>query len=258
MPGDRLTKRRLQAVLQRLLGFQTYLFLFGLYSLVTMRWAEPAFDHFLQLAPDNGVLLDVGANLGVTTTLLARKCPHATVLAFEPVPWNVTNIRRLVQLFQLANVSLHSCALGDNNGPVEFVVPIVCGARMHGLGHIRTNGESGERLAVACHKLDDMALANVTAIKLDVENSEYSVLCGASALLTRWQPLMYCEVWNNENGRRSLDLLHKLGYVPYIVESGRLVELGQWKSGVQNLILIPSNRESDATLTPDHLARALP
>jgi FkbM family methyltransferase len=241
-------KRRLQALLQRALGLQAYLFCFSLCAMAKMRWAEPAFFQFLKLIPDKGLFLDLGANLGVTTTLLARRCPHARILAFEPVPWNVANIRRLVRLLRFRNVTIHDFAAGDQNGSVDFVVPVVCGARMHGLGHFSANGEPGERFKVPCRKLDDLGLSDVTAIKLDVENSEYSVLCGGLQLLKKWRPVIYCELWHNENGEKSMALLGELGYKPYTVESGQLVALSRSMDRTLNLILFP---EPESAFVPN-------
>jgi FkbM family methyltransferase len=234
-----MVKRRIQSLLQRSLGLQAYLFLFGLYTIATWRWAEPAFFRFLSLIPEEGVLLDIGANLGVTTTLLARRFPKAKIVAFEPVPWNAANIKRMVNLFRLRNVSIEKCAIGNRDDPVNFVIPIVSGARMHALGHLSSTFEEGEQLRVSCCKLDDLDLSHVTAVKLDVENSEHAVLSGGVQMLRRWRPVIYCELWDNENRQKSFELLGSLGYVPYTVYSSRLVPFDHDRGQVQYFIFLP-------------------
>jgi len=234
-----MIKRRVQSLLQRLLGLRAYLFLFGLYAMAKFRWAEPAFFRFLGLIPAEGVLLDIGANLGVTTTLLSRRFPKAKIIAFEPVPWNAANIERMANLFRLRNVSIQKCAIGSQDGFVDFTVPIVSGARMHALGHLSSASEEGEQLRVRCCKLDDLGLSGITAVKLDVENSEHAALIGGLATLRRWQPVIYCELWNNENRQRSFELLGSLGYVPYTTCSTGLVPFDDARGQTENFIFLP-------------------
>lgn len=237
-----MLKRRIQALLQRSLGLRAYLFLFGIWTIATWRWTEPAFFHFLRLVPDEGVVLDIGANLGVTVTLLARKCPHAQVIAFEPVPWNCDNIKSMIKLLRLRNVSIQNYAAGNSTGVVDFQVPIVNGARMHALGHLAgvvDDRQHGEHLKVAICKLDDLGIDKVTAVKLDVENSEYEVLSGAVQMLQRCRPVIYCELWNNENRRHTFELLRSLRYTPHIVRSGRMVPLDHINYPGEYFIFLP-------------------
>jgi len=237
-----MLKRRVQASLQRLLGLRAYLFLFGIWTITTWKWTEPGFFRFLRLVPDEGVVLDVGANLGVTVTFLARKCPNAQIIAFEPVPWNSDNIKSMIKLLRLRNVSIQNCAAGNSTGVVDFQVPIVNGARMHALGHLAgvvKDQQQGEQFRVASCKLDDFGFSNVTAVKIDVENSEYEVLAGAVQMLQRCRPVIYCELWNNENRRHSFELLRSLRYTPHIVRSGRMVQLDQIDYTGQYFIFLP-------------------
>lgn len=234
-----LLKRRAQALLQRSLGLRAYLFLFGLYTIATWWRAEPTFFRFLTVVPDEGVLLDIGANLGVTTTLLARRCPHAQIVAFEPVPWNSQNIKSMIRLLRLRNVSIQNCAAGDRATLVDFVIPTVYGACMHALGHLGAVAEQGEHLRVQCCKLDDLGLGKVTAVKIDVEGSEHAVLSGGVGMLRRCRPVIYCEVSENENRQQSFELLRSLDYVPYTLRSGRMVPFDQISGPEQNFIFLP-------------------
>jgi len=219
-----------------------YLFIFGAYTIARWRWTEPAFFHFLRLVPDEGIVLDIGANLGVTVTLLAWKCPHAQVIAFEPVPWNSDNIKSMIKLLRLRNVSIQNCAAGNSTGVVDFLIPIVNGARMHALGHLEgvvADSQQREQLKVACCKLDDFGFSRVTAVKLDVENSEYEVLSGAVQMLQRCRPVIYCELWNNENRRDSFQLLRSLHYTPHVVRSGRMIPLDHINYPGEYFIFLP-------------------
>jgi FkbM family methyltransferase len=175
-------------------------------------------------------------------TFLARKCPHAQVIAFEPVPWNCDNIKSIIKLLRLRNVSIQNCAAGNSTGVADFQVPIVNGARMHALGHLAdvVNDEiQREQLKVAICRLDDLGLDKVTAVKLDVENSEYEVLAGAVQMLQRCRPVIYCELWNNENRHKSFELLRSLSYAPHVVRSDRMIPLDRSDDSGQYFIFLP-------------------
>jgi hypothetical protein len=51
-----------------------------------------------------------------------------------------------------------------------------------------------ERFTVPMRRLDDFALADVTAIKLDAEGAEYEILRGARETLLRCRPVLTLEV----------------------------------------------------------------
>jgi hypothetical protein len=92
-----------------------------------------------------------------------------------------------------------------------------------------TENNAGERFKIHVKKLDGIAeLWNpakpITAIKMDVENFEYFVLDGAKELLRKYKPLIYCELWDNENRVKCFELLKNLGYEIKILVNGKLIQ----------------------------------
>jgi len=147
----------------------------------------------------------------------------------------------MIKLLRLRNVSIQNYAAGNSTGVVDFQVPIVNGARMHALGHLAgvvDDRQHGEHLKVAICKLDDLGIDKVTAVKLDVENSEYEVLSGAVQMLQRCRPIIYCELWNNENRQKSFELLRSLHYTPHVVRSGRMVPFDRTDDSGQYFIFL--------------------
>jgi len=57
------------------------------------------FSIFLNLLPNEGIVLDLGANIGVTSYHLARKLPKSTVFAFEPLEINMEILKRVKKRF---------------------------------------------------------------------------------------------------------------------------------------------------------------
>ena len=88
-------KQLAKKILQTLLGFDNYLFLFSLYVIYTLRWNrnERDFLYFLEMLPDEGTVLDIGANIGIMTVHFSRRLPQARVLAIEPIPANLKALR---------------------------------------------------------------------------------------------------------------------------------------------------------------------
>ncbi|MEM0996413.1 MAG: FkbM family methyltransferase [Bacteroidota bacterium] len=240
-------KKLLQSALQRLLGFPRYLFVFSLFKIWTLRWdrREGDFHHFLaQLSPDARVL-DIGANIGIMTALLAKRCPQGMVHAIEPIPDNYAALQRIVKYFKFTNVQLHRFALGAEKGELKMVMPEVQNVRMQGLSHAVhetiTEYNEGQFYTVPQHRLDDLGAVTeaVSAIKIDVENFEYFVFAGGKEMLKRDRPLVYCELWANENRDKCFHLLRdELGYAIKVLQDGSLTDFDPKIHPQQNFFFV--------------------
>ncbi len=210
-------KSAVKYILQKLLGFRRYLFVFSLYKIRTLHndKKEKDFLFFLSLIPVGGIVLDIGANIGIMTEYLARM-HNTTVFAFEPIPHNLDVLKKVISHYNLKNVNVCDYALGNEDGEAEMVMPVINAVKMQGLSHVVhdtiTENNKGERFKIQVKKLDNIAeIKNgtkpVTAIKMDVENFEYFVLDGAKELLNKYKPIVYCELWDNENRKKCFDLM---------------------------------------------------
>ncbi len=238
-------KTLVKFVLQKILGFKNYLFVFSLYIIATLKGnrKEGDFLHFLSMLPDHSTVLDIGANIGVMTVHLARKLPASHIMSFEPVPENLLTIRRLLRYFKITNVSVFEVALGNYDGMAEIILPEHRHVKFQGLSHIEgiegTEGDSGVKYSVPMHRLDSMpalqSLAKpLTGIKIDVENYEYNVLEGAKELLAKYKPIVYAELWDNQNRTDCMKLLISIGYSIFVLENGKLVKFESEKHQTQN------------------------
>src|SRR4051812_33724777 len=108
-------KHIVRYILQRCLGFRTYLFLFSVISIKRIKSNpnEEQFLHFVSLVPNEGIILDIGANIGITTVPLASQKDNAIVYSFEPIPENISALKRVVKYFKLKNVKIFELALGE-------------------------------------------------------------------------------------------------------------------------------------------------
>lgn len=237
-------------VLQKILGLKTYLYVFAVFVIVKIRWdkKEKDFFYFMQLFPDGATILDLGANIGVTTFHLSKKFPLSDIISIEPLSLNMDTLKRVKRRFGLKNVSEYQVAAGDSPGNLEMVMPVIDNVPMHGLSHV-VNDEvsdlnSGIKYTVPVVTLDGFEpLKNlqkpVAAIKMDVENFEYHVLKGAENLIDKYRPVIYCELWNNDNRKKCIDFLNNLNYSAFILHKKELVPLEKAKFEKHNFFFLP-------------------
>jgi FkbM family methyltransferase len=239
-------KNTTKYILQKVLGFQFYLYVFSLFKIRTLHSDsnERDFFHFLSLLKDGeGSVLDIGANIGIMTVHLGQKLPHSVIHAFEPMPTNVSVLKRIIAKFNLKSVQLHEIALGDTVGSVKMILPENGKTKMQGLSHVKhdsiTEWNEGEEFEVPLNTLDNvLQTEKVQGIKIDVENFEYYALKGAVQILEKDHPIIYAELWDNENRRNCFELLKGLSYHTFVVKDHQLVPFDESMHKGQNFIFL--------------------
>lgn len=238
-------------VLQKILGLKTYLYVFAVFVIVKIRWdkKEKDFFYFMQLFADGGTILDLGANIGVTTFHLSKKFPDSNIISIEPLTLNMDTLKRVKKRFGLTNVTEYQVAAGDKPGELEMVMPVIDNVPMHGLSHVVNDEVSdlntGLKYTVQVVVLDQFEpLKNpskpVSAIKMDVENFEYHVLKGTEKLIVKHQPVIYCELWDNDNRKKCISFLNNLNYSAFILDKKELVPFEKANFEKHNFFFLPN------------------
>lgn len=141
--------------------------------------------------PRSSTVIDVGANIGLSTILLARIAER--VIAFEPSPPNVAFLRRNLERNGITNVEVHAAAVSDTPGTLRLhVTQFGAGSHVVAVGHV--SGGAVPTVDVPAVTLDGTDLPPVAFIKIDAEGHDPDVLAGAGRLLARDRPLVYTEV----------------------------------------------------------------
>ena len=114
---------------------------------------------------------------------------------------------------------------------------------MQGLSHVKhesiTEWNEGIEIETPIDTLDKLfSDEKVQGIKMDVENFEYFVLKGGQELLKKNLPIIYTELWDNENRQKCFKFLADLGYAPYVVIGHDHVSFDPAKHQMQNFIFI--------------------
>jgi FkbM family methyltransferase len=181
-------------------------------------FSEGEVKTLMQLAPEGGVVLDIGANIGAHTVPLAQKVgPKGSVLAFEPQPRINMMLCANLLMNGLANVLIYSCALGAEKGTA--FLPVLDYERPNNYGAVSVTETPDPRLPARPTRvmaIDDLALASCALMKIDVEGMEAKVLRGGVKTIAKLRPTLYVE---NDRKEKSAELIamlrHELGYELY-------------------------------------------
>lgn len=167
------------------------------------------------------ISLDVGANKGVYAyALLAHS---AAVHAFEPNPKMFEMLRR----WGGTRVHLHQMALGAVVGEAELLVPKSARGYSNQGASLSAVKVAGEHRAVTVKvmRLDDLNLADVGFMKIDVEGFEREVLRGAAETLRRQRPNLLIEMEERHTKTPLNEMVAEVcgyGYACYALVKGSL------------------------------------
>jgi len=153
------------------------------------------------LVEPGDVCLDVGANIGLHTTLLANLCgPEGFVHAFEPVPETFSQLAKNVALLdESSHVKLNNIALGDRTGEVTVHTFDELGL---GFSSLSDQGiENTSAITCPLQTLDSYLGEQpkerkiINFVKLDIEGAEMMFFKGAATLFRqRVPPIILAEM----------------------------------------------------------------
>lgn len=137
-----------------------------------------------QVLPGQTVL-DLGANIGYFTLILARRVgSHGRVHAFEPDPTNFSLLERNVALNGYTNVSLVRRAVWSRTGPLQLFLS----EENRGDHRVFDSGDARATVTIDAVRVDDFFGGDppsVDWIKMDIQGSEPHAIRGMARLLER-------------------------------------------------------------------------
>lgn len=153
---------------------QGYIYWFGVW--------EPNLTAFIkrrmEAAPDR-VFVDVGANVGYFSALVARQCPQAAVVAIEAYPPTVRKLEANLAANRLRNVRVVAAAASDAPGTLEF---FYAGQSNEGATTSVPGRFDSAPIRVQSLPFGDLLtpgeMAAARLIKIDVEGAEARVVKG--------------------------------------------------------------------------------
>jgi len=153
----------------------------------------------LAFAERGSVFIDVGANVGWYALNMARQWggQGLKIYAFEPITSNYTQLRRNIEINDLADViKVFPVALGEADGGARFFIPedMPGGASIVELHPSMASRQEVCPVATLDAVLADEGVGRVDILKCDVEGAEFNVLKGAKGVLARDRPVLLLEL----------------------------------------------------------------
>ena len=167
-------------------------------------------DVMASLIRPTDVCLDIGANLGAHTMVLADLASQGNVYAFEPSSLNARYLRENIETNKLHNARCVQIALGRAQEVKELTVL----TGLEGGSFVSPDGDVGAVIERAWggnlptttesvdvdtldHWMAQNAISHVDFVKMDVEGSEPAVLEGGLATFERFRPKLIVEFNRN-------------------------------------------------------------
>ena len=168
-------------------------------------WEFEIFDKFKKHFPSEGLMLDIGANIGCHCVQFNHYFPNLKIWAFEPYPPNYELLSKNIEM--LDNIHGFNLGIGSENSMVYLGNEW---SQNCGSVKVLEKEESWSRpysnmvLALDTIKLPEP----VKFIKIDIEGHEYSAFEGAKQLILKDKPL----IWLEDHGDAATNFLKNLGY----------------------------------------------
>jgi FkbM family methyltransferase len=157
------------------------------------------------------VVVEAGANVGALTLPIARAVgPYGRVLAFEPQRPLFQMLCANVALNDLLNVEAQPAAVGARPG--RLAVPALDYAGTFDFGGVALEPAGAGGATVPVVTIDQLQLAQLRLLKIDVEGMEAEVVIGAHETIRRLRPILYVANERMEKSPKLIALLRSHGY----------------------------------------------
>lgn len=205
------------------------------------------FDGWTPYLPMDGVVLDIGANIGGHTFAFAEAVgPNGVVIAVEPQRMLFAMLCGSQALQGAKNVFPRWCAVGADHG-IVYVPPLDYDAPNNFGGLPLAEQAAGD--PVARVPIDAWGLDPVDFLKIDVEGMELDVLRGAEQTIARCRPVIAMEADREAQYAHLLAWGMAHDYALYL-QTPPLGE--QWPSvRSKNLLCLPRERGLPEPTGPD-------
>jgi len=120
------------------------------------------------------VIVDIGGNIGMASLYFSLLYPNASIHIFEPIPENITMIKKNVESNKLTNIIIHPYGLSDEDGMIHLEA-----AEPGGFGNFTMvlNHESAVSFPVRGVRavFEQYGLKKIDLLKIDCEGAEVQI-----------------------------------------------------------------------------------
>lgn len=150
-------------------------------------------DNILKNLPQNGVLFDIGANIGAIALPIAKARPDVQIFCFEASSVVFSALEKNIELNKLHNVKAINCLLTDE---LVGLLPFFSPKEQFGKGSM-SPVFTDEYEMIQTETLDNFICQNnlnrLDFIKIDIEGFEKTVFDGARDMFKKFKPKVLFE-----------------------------------------------------------------
>jgi FkbM family methyltransferase len=218
----------------------------GLQLLITGRFEEGAIAQCANFIRPDGIVIDVGANIGFHAVHFAQLVGLGKVICFEPARSTFAYLLRNVE--RVPNVIPLNIALSDATGLQNFFV--AADDAYSGLKDTKRKTILRQE-SIACFTGDEILTPliggqRIDLVKVDVEGFETEVLHGMRKLLSAHRPVVFCEIFggkqSNPDPEETVRFCVSLGYDAFVLNGKQLVAAGAHDDKFYNYFFIPKKQ----------------
>ena len=154
------------------------------------------FPSFFTPIGERPLIIDCGANIGVSVLEWKTRWPHAEIICFEPDPFASKILQMNVDKNDIPGIQCVHAAVSDCEGTVDFHGDLSpkADARGNSLNAAWAKRDGSSQTQVKCTRLSPyLAKRDVSFLKLDIEGAEQRVLNEIAGCLDRVHAI-YIEV----------------------------------------------------------------
>lgn len=165
------------------------------------------------LVAKNATILDVGANIGYYSIMLAKHASVGMVYSFEPSSREHDLLLKNISINALQNIKPFKQALGAKVGTEKLFIDEL----NYGANSLLETSHTRQFEQVNVSTIDEIiqreGATTVNLIKIDVEGWEYEVLKGAQKVIEQFRPLIFFESWKSYKQKYSTEMTPELYFL---------------------------------------------
>ena len=210
-----------------------------------------------KLKSTQGVIIDIGANIGISTAYFRNLYPGVKLIAIEASPINYHQLLKNIGVNKFQNIETINCFISNNNGLTKFYHHRDKPGGSFGEGFKSKDSKSLEEFNVKTKKISDIINFHKNiVIKIDVEGAEYKILedlalsKNISEVIEIIVEVSTCNLTHYNNLNMVLNNFYQLGFEAIFI-SDYTVSLLKAKSrqGHLQLVLFREPKSSFANLS---------
>ncbi len=204
---------------------------------------QSTFKIIKTLLPVGGTFLDIGANIGIYTCVMAHHVGSTgSVIAFEPMLENLALLYKNIALNKFNNIEVQELALSNCPGNFNLYVP---DSHQQGSSGCTQVWNPGDWVSVGTTPVTTLDLVfqkeRLDFIKIDTQGHELEILEGATSTIKQFYPYILCEI-SQENRKQVFDLVKAWDYAIFSPTPDGFLSHSIAPSGWIDVFLIPHQK----------------